>query len=521
MSLFSKLLQAVHSWRLGRRGPKSVRRAAVTMERLDHRQLLSVNFTGNVVTDFPANQIPGVVVLPDNPNVVHPVIAPSIAPIVKVSGFDISGIRVSYTPTDDVLSIGIEQPPSQQPGQPGPVIAGDADNNGNDGTVNPAVLATPGFSGFKDFPDFGGSEFMEAFLDLKQVGTPDVVAGFAQNDPRSPKQYQVAQAIVNPSPGVPPAFGTMLSQFIGNVYKVNSPANPNLEFSINHFSQLYLQETGKPLTPGSVIGLGAAAGSADDVGISEAFFPEQTFTLSQATVPPPPVCPPASPPILINPHQNRHINTAHPDLIRVTVLGSSGFDVRQINPATVTFGGAHPVFSFTKMTFQNGFLDETFVFKGTDVHLPPGITQGTLTGMLNNGQSFSSSETIFNRDASFYTPAAVQQQQARIASRGGDRPGLPQSIGGLESKNTRGVTYTSPTGTAAASLPTPQAQVVPAGPMISIPGVSDQSSTGPVVSINRRGPVISGHAQTRHIPTRLLTSMDRFLQQGGAPATAQ
>ena len=98
MSLFARLLQAVRSWRRRRGGPKTVRYAGIAMEQLDHRQLLSVNFTGNVPIDFPATQSPGVVVLPDNPLVQHPAIAPAIAPIVKVSGFDISGIRVSYSP---------------------------------------------------------------------------------------------------------------------------------------------------------------------------------------------------------------------------------------------------------------------------------------------------------------------------------------------------------------------------------------------------------------------------------------
>jgi hypothetical protein len=62
---------------------------------------------------------------------------------VKISGFDISGIRVSYSPFEDTLSIGLDQP--QSGNHPGEVIAGDSDNNGNSGTVNPEVTATPGF----------------------------------------------------------------------------------------------------------------------------------------------------------------------------------------------------------------------------------------------------------------------------------------------------------------------------------------------------------------------------------------
>ena len=230
MSLFARLLQAVRSWRRRRGGPKTVRYAGIAMEQLDHRQLLSVNFTGNVPIDFPATQSPGVVVLPDNPLVQHPAIAPAIAPIVKVSGFDISGIRVTYTPASDTLSIGLDQPPSQN--QPGEVIAGDADNNGNSGTVNPAVTAVPGFGGFQDPGNFGGTEHMGAFLDFTGSGNAQIVAGFSAVPPRPPptdpdpqKPYQVAIAIPT-GPNAAPAFGTELPQFEGNFYYNNSTAHP-------------------------------------------------------------------------------------------------------------------------------------------------------------------------------------------------------------------------------------------------------------------------------------------------------
>lgn len=432
MSLISRLLDAVQSWRRGRDGGRrATQRAGVSMEQLDHRQLLSVNFTGNVATDFPGTTRPGVVALPDNPLVQHPVISdPALKALVKVSGFDISGLRVSYTAADDTLSVGIAQPASQQPTHPGPVIAGDSDNNGNDGTVDPAVAALEG-SGFRDFADLGGSEFMGVFLDLKGQNFADVSAGYAVNDPRSPKEYQVATAVVSSSPSATPLDfgngqvqqpGTVFTEapgFEGNVYKVNSPAHPNLEFAITHFSQLYLQETGKALTPASVIGTGATAGSGDDPGIGEAYFPEQKFTLAQATTPPPATCPPAAPTVLINPHQNRHINTAHDTLIRASVLGSSGFDVSKIDPATVTLGGAHPIFSFDRFINKDNWPDATFVFRGSDVHLPRGFTEATLAGQLTTGTSFSTSERVFNRDSSYYSAAVDQAAAARQVRRAG------------------------------------------------------------------------------------------------------
>ena len=111
MSLFSRLLQTVQTWRRGKRG-KATPRMTVRLEQLDHRRLLSVNFTGNVPVDFPATQSPGVVVLPDNPSVVHPIIAPVLQPYVFNSGFDINDIAVTYTPSDDTLSIGLNGPPA-------------------------------------------------------------------------------------------------------------------------------------------------------------------------------------------------------------------------------------------------------------------------------------------------------------------------------------------------------------------------------------------------------------------------
>jgi hypothetical protein len=515
MSLISRLLDAVHSWRRRGGGPKPGRRADVSMEQLDHRQLLSVNFTGNVATDFPVSTSPGVVVLPDNPNVRHPTISPDIAPIVKVSGFDINAIRVTYTSADDTLSIGLEQPASQQAGQPGPVIAGDADNNGNDGTVNPAVTAIKG-SGFRDFPDFGGSESMAAFLDLKGSGYADVVAGFSLSDPRSPKQYQVAQAVVNTNaPPTAPDFGTELPAFEGNVYKVNSPAHPNLEFSITHFSELYLAETGKALTSDSVIRIGAAAGSADDLGIGEEFFPEAPFGVGAATLTPP-TCPPASPPVILNFHENQHINTAHPDLVRAYVLGSSGFDVSKIIPSTVILGGAHPIFSFDRFVNADNWPDATFVFKGDSISLPPGHTTATITGQLTDGTSFSSSVNVFNRDRSFYTAAQNQSQMARETARETRHNGfvvLPPNASLAVKKAANTTESVAPaTSSPKVSMTVPlTSKATPA----AVP-----ATTGPVVSIKRREPVVSGghgvSIQGTKLSSKLQSSLNQYVRANGA-----
>ena len=409
MSLFAKLLQAVRSWRRRRGGRKTVRYAGIAMEQLDHRQLLSVNFTGNVPIDFPATQSPGVVVLPDNPLVQHPAIAPAIAPIVKVSGFDISGIRVSYSPYDDTLSVGIDQP--QSGNHSGEVIAGDSDNNGNSGTVNPEILATPGFSTFEDPPNWGGTKSMGAFIDFTGSGNAQIVAGYSPlptnptaTDPTPPKPYEVAVAIPT-GPNSTPAFGTELPQFEGNVYTNNSISHPNLEFSIKDFSELYKMETGKTLTSSSVIYLGGFGGSAQDTGIGEAFFPEQPVSISAATAPS--SCPPASPPILINPHEHRVVDTSHRDLVRVTVQGTSGFSVTSINPSTVSLDGATPIAEFTKHFPHSEFLNETFVFVGKDINLPAGYTTATFTAQTYSGQQITSSKQVLNIPYSAKVPGRL------------------------------------------------------------------------------------------------------------------
>ncbi len=84
------------------------------------------------------------------------------------------------------------------------MIAGDADDNGDAGTVNPAVTAVDPL--FTDFYALGGSDEMAAFLDLTDSGVPDIVAGFSPTpppatptDPSPQKPYQVAIAIPNTS----------------------------------------------------------------------------------------------------------------------------------------------------------------------------------------------------------------------------------------------------------------------------------------------------------------------------------
>ena len=427
MSLFTKLFEAVHSWRRRRGGTKSRsrKRSDLEMEQLDHRQLLTVNFTGVVTTDFPASQVPGVVYTGDPAGNQKPIIPPALQGVVSASGFEIDNIAVSYDSTTDILSVGATGPNKGVSG--GPVIAGDSDNNGNSGTVNPSVAAIE--PGFTDPPDMGGTKTYAITLDLTNSGTPDVVAGFPKNnpsgDPTATKPFEVAKYINNGSGDLFDS-SNLFPQYTGNYFLENDPNHPNFEFQIDHFSQLYLQMTGHSLSSSSSFGIGAFATNAQDTGISDEVFPIVPISVQQATVPtptppPPPPPPSVSPTVYVNPHEDNHINTAHPTAIRVNILGSSGFDPTTIIPSTVKFGdpstinttGASPILNFESNVNHDEFPDETFVFNGLDVTLPSGITTAVIEGQTTSGTIFESEVKVFNRDYSFYSNAQIKEQQSR------------------------------------------------------------------------------------------------------------
>ncbi len=525
MYLISRLFQAARAWRHGGR-PKTAKRSAVAVEQLDHRRLLSVNFTGNVATDFPATQSPGVVIFnsSNTPGIVIPDTSFYNMPnqtenLVPTSGYAISGIAVSYDSTDDTLSIGFEQPPADTPSDPtGPVIAGDADDNGNAGNVNPAVLAIDPF--FTEFPALEGENIeMYAFLDLGNTGTPDVVAGFSPNQPAlpsnmspspspnplPPKPYEVAQAIPASLPQTGPGFGTLLPNNAGNVYLQNLAAHPNLEFSISDFSQLFLAETGHALTPSSVIGIGAFAGNDSTAHIGDAFFPENTFTLAQATLPVP-ATPPLSPPILINPHEHRIIDTKHRDLVRVSVFGTSGFPVSSINPATVELDGVAPIAHFTRKVRRDEFPFETFVFVANKLTLPAGLTPATLTGQTFSGASIETSKDVLNIPHSALVFGQLKKFMGNAS--------YYKSLAKFEHKHPSAVISDSSTPVTAVSAnpsPTGNAAIkVNYTPKLSAAGNAPKAETvkvRPVVSIPRADATEAKSS----VPTRVRHSMEHFL----------
>jgi hypothetical protein len=524
MNLFSRLFQAARAWRNSGR-PKTAKRSAVDVEQLDHRRLLSVNFTGNVATDFPATTTPGVVIFnsSNTPGIITPDTS-FYGNLIPTSGYAISAIAVSYDSTDDTLSIGFEQPPANIPSDPtGNVIAGDADDNGNTGNVNPAVLALDPF--FTEFPALEGDNIeMYSFLDLGDTGTPDVVAGFSPNQPAlpsnqspspspnplPPKPYEVAQAIPTATPDTGPGFGTLLPNSTGNVYLANQTAHPNLEFSITNFSQLYLAETGHALTPSSVIGIGAFAGNDSTAHIGDAFFPENTFTLAQATMPVAPNNPQPSPPILINPHEHRIIDTGHRDLVRVSIFGTSGFPVSEINPATVELNGVSSIAHITRKVQRDEFPFQTYVFVADQLNLPAGLTTATLTGQTNSGATFETQKDVLNLPHSALAFGQLKKflgnatYYPRLAKIEASNPSIANTATGttvtLASRNSKA------TGAAAIE--------VDYTPKVSAAGSTDKAEAAkvrPVISLKK-----ADAAQERsNVSVRVRHSMDHFLSSAG------
>jgi hypothetical protein len=539
MHLFSRLFQAARTWRNSGR-PKTAKRSAVDVEQLDHRQLLSVNFTGNVATDFPATTTPtpqfptGVILFnaQNTPGIITPNTA-FYGNLIPTSGFAISGIAVSYDPTDDTLSVGFEQPPAGTASDPtGDVIAGDADDNGNAGNVNPAVslFDPPTTLDFTEFPALEGQGVqMYAFLDLADSGSPDIVAGFSPNqpfyppgvppnqsntgaNPQAPKPYEVAQAVpVAPmNPPVGPGFGTLLPNNTGNVYLANQAAHPNLEFSITNFSQLYLSETGHALTPSSVIGIGAFAGSPYTPRIGDAFFPENTFTLAQATVPVPPVNPQPSPPILINPHEHRIIDTGHRDLVRVSIFGTSGFPVSQINPATVELDGVKSIAHITRKIQRDEFPFQTYVFVADQLKLPPGLTTATLTGQTNSGVTFETQKDVLNLPHSALAFGTLKKYMGNAS--------YYERLAKLEAKNPS-IANTASTGTVTLASRNPKAQGAAAIKVEYTPKVSAAGHAAKAEAVKVR-PVISlkkseAAPERSNVSVRVRHSMDHFLSSAG------
>ena len=81
----------------------------------------------------------------------------------------------------------------------------------------------------------------------------------------------------------------------------------------------------------------------------------------------------------------------------MNILGTSGFNVKDINPSTVTLDGVHAIAHVTRKVRRDPFPTATYVFVANQLHLPKGLSNVTLAGTLNNGTTmFSTSTAVLN-----------------------------------------------------------------------------------------------------------------------------
>ena len=124
-----------------------------------------MNLTGNVETDFPSTS-PGIITL-ENPK--YPTTDPLgyLAAHNLSPGWSVKDVRLNYDTSSDTMYVGVNFFG----------IAGDADNNGVQGTVTAENAA----KGMIEYPHLGGRESISLGFDMALQGTPSFLAGVPQD----------------------------------------------------------------------------------------------------------------------------------------------------------------------------------------------------------------------------------------------------------------------------------------------------------------------------------------------------
>jgi hypothetical protein len=216
------------------------------------------NSTGNVETDFPAGTT-GIVTLV-NPR--YPTVNPEsyIAANNLSPGWSIKDVRLAYDKSSDEMAVGLNFFG----------IAGDADGNGDPGTVSAAAAAQHAL----DVPHLGGRESITVGFDFNHDGKPDVLAGVPGDKTQAgPGQDGFNVALYrNTGLGLANSYGTSLTDNIAGLKFDPSAAHPDFEFIIKNFSKLpgYDAKNG--------FGLVAFAGTPDDIYEEEGvLFPQVSY----------------------------------------------------------------------------------------------------------------------------------------------------------------------------------------------------------------------------------------------------
>ncbi len=206
---------------------------------------ISANSTGDVEKDFPSNQ-PGITTL-INPQFPSTNAEQYILSHHMSTGWSIKDIRLYYDKSTDTMEVGVNFFG----------VAGDADSNGNPGTVSSQTAAAGGI----DLPHLGGRESITIGFDFTNSGKPTVLAGVPGDKSQAGPGIDgfTIATYANNGMGFANSYGTYLPGHMGGLVFDPSPQHPDFEFLITNFSKL------PGYNPTTGFGLMAFAGSPDDM----------------------------------------------------------------------------------------------------------------------------------------------------------------------------------------------------------------------------------------------------------------
>lgn len=219
-----------------------------------------ITFTGNVAQDMNPLTNSGVQVLPIDSNPLQNIAeTPYMLQNGIVTGWAVKDLRLAYDSKSDTLYVGVNSYG----------VAGDADGNGNPGSVAPAILSqTPSF---QDAAHLGGDKSITVAMaasnpsNSSQPGTPLLVAGVPADKSTAGSGtdgFTVANYAGN-NGGVQNSYGSTMTGHVGNLAFDPSSQHPGFEFTITNFSQI------QGLNSSQGFWVKVYAGSGTDIGVGE------------------------------------------------------------------------------------------------------------------------------------------------------------------------------------------------------------------------------------------------------------
>lgn len=218
-----------------------------------------INFTGFAANDFNPNTNPNVQVFSIDSDPLNNIAeTPYMIANNRITGWAVKDLRLSFDSSSQTMSVGVNTYG----------VAGDADGNGNPGTVDPK---DPNFVHGQDLPNLGGQKSITVAFAANnpnnptQPGTPIIVAGVPADKSTAGSGtdgFTVASYAGN-NAGIQNNYGQALAGHVGTLAFDPSSAHPNFEFTIPSFNTI------PGLDPTAGFWVKVYAGSPDDGSVGE------------------------------------------------------------------------------------------------------------------------------------------------------------------------------------------------------------------------------------------------------------